>query len=277
MKYIGAHFSISNGFVNAVEKANEFGANSFALFTHPSLQWAMNVITEEKSTKFIDECVKHFFSKESILPHASYLINLANPDKRKSENAKLHFVYEMQCCKKLNLSMLNFHPGSHLTNSLDEGVKQVGRLVKLSMSQVPDVIPVFEMMAGQGTNIGFELSQLRDLIAESDDRCGVCIDTCHVFAAGYDIRTEDGWNEFMDRFDEVIGLNHLMGIHLNDSRTEFGSRKDRHENLGFGKIGINVFKAIVKDKRTDNIPLILETPDGSKWKDEIKMLKSFIE
>jgi len=275
MKYIGAHFNISNGFNGLVNDALEFGANSFALFTKPSLQWNAKIITEDVGSSFINECQKHFFPKEAILPHASYMINMGNPDETKSRNAQIAFTSELKRCKQLGLSMLNFHPGSYLTSSLDEAIKQIGRLVKESMDQVESVIPVYEMMAGQGTNIGFELEQMRDLIAESDDKCGICIDTCHVFAAGYDIRTEEGWNDFMDKFDEIIGHKHLMGIHLNDSMTDLGSKKDRHENLGFGKIRIGVFKALIKDKRTDNIPLILETPDASKWKEEIKMLKSF--
>lgn len=275
MKYIGAHFSISNGFDKAAEKASEFGANSFAIFTKPALQWSSKVLLEEVKERFIDTCQKHFFPKESILPHASYLINMANPDPAKSKAAKDVFLIEMKRCRDLNLSMLNFHPGSYLESSLDEGIKRIGISVKEAMNECPEVTPVFEMMAGQGTNIGFAIEQMRDLIAESDDRCGVCIDTCHIFGAGYDIRTEEGWNGFMNKFDEIIGLNHLMGIHLNDSRTDLGSKKDRHENLGFGKIGINAFKAIIKDKRTDNIPLILETPDGSRWREEIKLLNSF--
>ncbi len=277
MKYIGAHFSIVRGFANLPDTASAYGANSFALFTKPAIQWSGNIISESASDGFIDKCKKKFFSKEAILPHASYLINMGNPDEAKYRKAQKAFIEEMKRCDQLGLSLLNFHPGSYMNSSLDAAIKQIGRLVKESIAEVQNVIPVFEMMAGQGTNIGFELEQMRDLIAESDEKCGICIDTCHIFGAGYDIRTAENWNDFMNKFNEIIGLNHLMGLHLNDSKCDLGSKKDRHENLGEGKIGLDCFKAIVKDKRTDNIPLILETPNESKWMDEISLLKSFKE
>lgn len=274
MKYIGAHFSIKNGFSSLVEKADLFGANSFALFTKPSLQWRGDIITEDVSEDFIDICRRKFFSKEAILPHASYLINMGNPDEKKSRNAQKAFIEEMKRCSVLGLSMLNFHPGSYLTGTLENSIKQIGKLVNEAVQQVPDVLPVYEMMSGQGTNIGFELEQIRDLVSAAEGRCGVCIDTCHVFGAGYDIRTEESWNEFMDKFEKTVGLQYLKGMHINDSKAELGSRKDRHENLGLGRIGLDAFRYIVKDRRTDNIPLIIETPDGSKWKEEIEFLKT---
>ena len=275
MKYIGAHFSISRGFSELVETAESYGANSFALFTKPTIQWKGAIITESASLAFEESCKSHSFTPDAILPHASYLINMANPDEKKARKAKESFACELSRCKQLGLDKLNFHPGSYLDGSLVGGIKQIGKLVKEAMKEVPGVTPVFEIMAGQGTNIGYSLEQLRDLIACSDDSCGVCIDTCHALGAGYEFRTEETYNRFMDHFNQVIGLSHLRGFHLNDSKKPLGSRKDRHEQIGAGEIGLEAFRCIVRDPRTDNIPLILETPDCSLWRDEIALLKSF--
>jgi len=278
MKYIGAHFSVSNGFTECVEKADSFGANSFALFTKPAMQWRGKIITEDISNSFCNICKKKFFPSESILAHASYLINMGNPNKWKRQNAKEAFIEEMKRCRQLGISMLNFHPGSHLDGDINICIRDIGECIQEAIEEVPEVMPVIETMAGQGSNIGSRLEEIRDIISNTgyEDRVGVCIDTCHSFAAGYDFTTEEKYEDFMKKFDEIIGLKKLKGMHLNDSKFAVGMKKDRHEQIGKGFIGVNAFKCIIKDKRTDDIPLILETPDWEKWKDEIALLKSFI-
>lgn len=277
MKYIGAHFGISDGFSHCVSKANDFGATAFALFTKPTTQWKAKIITEDASDAFKANCERLSYPSDRILAHASYLINMGNPDELKRKSARHGLTEEMKRCKQLGVTMLNFHPGSHLKGNINKSIKDIGKCVHEAIDKVPGVMLIFETMAGSGSNIGGKLEHIRDLIAASDyeDKVGVCIDTCHTFCAGYDIRTEEKWNEFMEKFDKVIGLKYLKGMHLNDSKNPFDSKKDRHESIGKGYIGIDAFKAIVKDPRTDNIPMILETPDANLWRQEIELLKSF--
>lgn len=278
MKYIGAHFSISNGFDGAIKHANEYGANALAMFTKPSTQWKGSIITEEASSLFKNECGLTKISAINILPHASYLINMGNPDVSKRENAKKAFIEELKRCRTLGLTCLNFHPGSGLgTISESDTVRFIGKCVKEAIEEVPEVMPIFESTAGTGKNVGYSFEQLRDLIAESEytDKVGICIDTCHTFCAGYDFRTQELYDKMMNDFDKIVGIRFLKGMHLNDSMNDIGTRKDRHASLGKGFIGLHPFKYIIKDKRTDNIPLVLETPDGKLWKDEITTLRSF--
>jgi len=276
MKYIGAHLPISTGFNSVIDQACIIGANSYAIFTKPPTTWRGKVIAESAADRFKAYSRKHWLPPEAVLVHASYMINMGSPDEAKAINAKNAFVDELQRCKALGLTMLNFHPGSYLNGDKAKAVDQIGMLVKESIDEVDGVAPVIETMAGQGTNLGADLGDIaRMLELIDDDEAGVCVDTCHSFAAGYDIRTEDGYSKFMDDFDKIIGLKRLRGFHLNDSKCPLGSRKDRHEQLGRGHIGIDAFKLIVQDSRTDNIPLILETPNPGEWKAEIALLKSF--
>ena len=277
MKLIGGHFGLDCGFGGIAQEAAEFGANAFALFTKPAVQWRGKVISEAASKSFGETCREHGFSSESILAHASYLLNMANPDPEKRERAKRGFIDEMKRCRQLGIKLLDFHPGSYLGGSLGDGIKHVSECLCEAMAEVPEVVPVIETMAGQGTNIGAELEEIRDIIAGTEDqsRVGVCIDTCHSFAAGYDIRSEEAYEKFMLKLDQTVGLSLLRGMHLNDSKGELGSRKDRHEHIGQGAIGMEAFKLIIRDKRTDGIPLILETPCIDYWQDEIALLKSF--
>lgn len=278
MKYIGAHFSISNGFDKAVQHAKNYGANALAIFTKSNMQWKSSIITEDIEQSFFNECKLNNINKSYILPHASYLINVGNPNKEKQLRAKNALIEEMKRCKQLGLNKLNFHPGSGLgIISEAQTIKNIGKCVKDALEEVTDVSLIFETTAGTGFNVGYRFEHLRDLISESNyfDRTGVCIDTCHIFCAGYNLKTDESYENTMFEFDKIIGFKYLKGMHLNDTKNDIGSRKDRHESLGSGYLGYYPFNLIIKDKRTDNIPLILETPNSSLWKYEINLLKQY--
>jgi len=277
MKYIGAHVSASGGVENAPGNATDIGAKAFALFTKNQRQWRASPLTKDNIRLFRENCDKLGFRPMQILPHDSYLINLGNPDKDNLEKSRDSFFDEMKRCELLGLDRLNFHPGSSLGKINDETSL---RLIADSINQVLDktkgVSAVIENTAGQGSSLGYTFEHLRliiDLI-EDKDRAGVCIDTCHTFAAGYDISSEQTFNETMKKFETIVGLKYLKGMHLNDSKKGLGSRIDRHENLGKGALGLDVFRWIVNDPRFDDMPLILETPDESLWKEEIRFLYS---
>jgi len=277
MKYIGAHVSASGGVENAPGNATDIGAKAFALFTKNQRQWRASPLTKDNIRLFRENCDKLGFRPMQILPHDSYLINLGNPDKDNLEKSRDSFFDEMKRCELLGLDRLNFHPGSSLGKINDETSL---RLIADSINQVLDktkgVSAVIENTAGQGSSLGYTFEHLRliiDLI-EDKDRAGVCIDTCHTFAAGYDISSEQTFNETMKKFETIVGLKYLKGMHLNDSKKGLGSRIDRHENLGKGALGLDVFRWIVNDPRFDDMPLILETPNESLWKEEIRFLYS---
>ena len=278
MKYIGAHVSAAGGVENAPERAHLIGATGFALFTKNQRQWSAKPLTEESIDWFRKACKKFEFPMDSILPHDSYLINLGHPEKEKLQKSRNAFLIELERCEQLGIQKLNFHPGSHL-NKLSESdcLKVIADSINLSLDQTDFVSAVIENTAGQGTNMGYRFEHLAEIIEQVDqkDRVGVCIDTAHAFAAGYDISTEEGYRETFERFDDIVGFNKLMGMHLNDSKKELGSKVDRHESLGDGFIGWTPFRLIVQDQRIDNIPLILETPNTDRWAEEIKTLNGF--
>lgn len=278
-KYFGAHVSAAGGVENAPINAAEIGAKAFALFTKNQLQWAAPPLTKEAIEGFKANCEKYGFSPKYILPHDSYLINLGTPDDVALAKARNSFELEMQRCDDLGLISLNFHPGSHLNKISEEScLDLVAESINLAISKVKNVVAVIENTAGQGTNVGYKFEHLAHIIDRVDDksRVGVCLDTCHCFAAGYDLSTESGCSEVFDHFEEVVGFKYLRGMHLNDAKKGLGSRVDRHESLGMGMIGLDVFKFIARDPRFNNMPLILETPDESRWAEEIKLLYSFV-
>jgi len=279
MKYIGAHVSASGGVFNAPLNAVEIGATAFALFTKNQKQWKAAPLTEEVITKFKENCRQHNFKPEQILPHDSYLINLGHPEAEKLEKSRTAFIDELQRCQQLGLIYLNFHPGSHLKQiSETESLSRVADSINLALEQTTDVIAVIENTAGQGSNLGYRFEHLAEIIAqvEDKDRVGVCLDTCHTFVSGYDLRSAEMCEKTFAEFDQVVGFNYLKGMHINDSKTLFESRVDRHAPLGTGEIGWECFKYIMIDSRFDNIPLILETTDSQLWPQEIAALKEFV-
>lgn len=276
MYYIGAHVSASGGVENAPLNAHNIGATAFALFTKNQRQWFSSPLTEESIALFKSRCAEYGFTPCQILPHDSYLINLGSPDKESLEKSRNSFIEEMHRCEQLGLDRLNFHPGSHLKKiSEDDCLKIIAESINIALSKTSGVTAVLENTAGQGSNLGYRFEHLRTIIDLVDDksRVGVCIDTQHAFASGYNLIGEDFdivWNDF----NNIIGFNFLKGMHLNDSKKELASRVDRHETLRNGLLGESPFIRILTDSRLENIPLILETPDENLWKNEIDWLKN---
>lgn len=275
MKYIGAHVSASGGVENAPVNAAKIGAKAFALFTKNQKQWFSKPLTEDNIRLFTDNMIKCGFQPEHVLPHDGYLINLGNPVKENLEQSRKAFLDEMQRCELLGLKMLNFHPGSHLKQISEEDcLKVIAESVNIALSETSGVTAVIENTAGQGTNVGYKFEHLRSIIDLIDDksRIGVCLDTCHSFTAGYDIKSEEGYHKAFMEFDEIVGFKYLRGMHINDSKKEHGSRVDRHDSLDKGFLGAEVFHRLMNDPRFDNMPLILETPDEDLWEEEIRWL-----
>ncbi|MBO5717274.1 MAG: deoxyribonuclease IV [Alistipes sp.] len=277
MKYFGAHVSASGGVENAVRNAQEIGATAFALFTKNQRQWLAPALTEAQITTFRNAMEQAGFSAAHVLPHDSYLINLGHPDEDGLEKSRESFFEEMHRCELLGLDRLNFHPGSHLKRIDDEGsLKRIAESINMALERSKGVTAVLENTAGQGSNLGYKFEHLAYIIERVEDksRVGVCLDTCHTFAAGYDLRTKEALDKTFAEFDSIIGFGYLRGMHLNDAMRPLGSRIDRHSPLGEGEIGWECFRYIASDPRFDNIPLILETPDESRWAEEIATLKN---
>lgn len=279
MKYVGAHVSASGGVENAPVNAAAIGAGAFALFTKNQKQWVSSPLSKSSIKAFRDNCEKSGYHPYQILPHDSYLINLGHPDDGAIGKSRHAFIDEMQRCELLGLDRLNFHPGSHLNLiSIEDCLKKIAESINIAHGRTKGVIAVIENTAGQGTNLGHTFEQLRFIIDHVEDksRVGVCIDTCHAFTSGYNIKDESGFKETFDMFSNVVGFEYLKGMHLNDSKKELGTRVDRHDNLGKGFLGEDVFRFIMNDPRFDDMPLILETPEDSLWEEEIKKLYSLI-
>ncbi len=278
MKLIGAHVSTSGGVENAPLNAAKIGANAFALFTKNQRQWTAKPLTAENIDGFKKNCAEHGFEPGHILPHDSYLINLGHPEADKLEKSRTAFIDEMQRCEQLGLDRLNFHPGSHLKQiSESECLSTIAESINRALDKTAGVIAVIENTAGQGTNLGFQFEHLAEIIDQVEDqkRVGVCLDTCHSFAAGYDLQTAESCDTVFDEFEKVVGFQYLCGMHLNDSKKGLGSRVDRHHSLGQGELGLDCFKYIMTDARFDDIPMILETIDDGIWAEEIKLLRSY--
>ena len=290
-KFVGAHVSASGGVFNAVTNAVAIGAKAFALFTKNQRQWAAKDLESDTIEKFKSELQKSGILPKHILPHDSYLINLGHPDAEQLEKSRVAFVDELERCALLGLSKLNFHPGSHLVKmnkkekeNLDvmqeiENVclDVIAESINIALEKTSGVIAVIENTAGQGSNLGWRFEHLAYIIERVKDksRIGVCIDTCHMFTAGYDIRTREAYNKTWEEFERIVGFKYLMGMHINDSKPPLGSHVDRHHSLGKGEIGLDAFRFIMNDARMDDIPLVLETIDETLWKQEIELLYSF--
>ena len=276
-KYIGAHVSASGGVGNAILNAEAIGANAFALFTRNQRSWVSKPLPQLEIDGFKALLVDRGFRPEMVLPHDSYLINLGSPDEETLQKSRAAFLDEMRRAQKLGLKLMNFHPGSHLNKiSEEECLDQIAREVNLALSMTEGVTAVIENTAGQGTNLGWKFEHIARIIEGIDDksRVGVCIDTCHTLAAGYDISTEMGYQFCFDEFERIVGFKYLRAIHLNDSKKGAGSHVDRHESLGLGMMGRDFFARFMNDPRFDEMPIILETPDPARWADEIKWLRS---
>ncbi len=280
MKYIGAHVSASGGVYNAPLNASKIGAKAFALFTKNQRQWKAKPLDNETIEKFKKNLEIAKILPKYVLPHDSYLINLGHPEKQMWQKSLDAFIDEVQRCEQLGLDKLNFHPGSHLKKiSEEECLDLIAESMNKTLESTNGVSLIIENTAGQGSNLGFRFEHLSYLIDRSIDksRVGVCIDTCHMFTAGYDIRTKEAYEKTWEEFDRIVGFKYLKGMHLNDAKPDLGSRVDRHESIGKGKISLEAFRFIVNDSRMDDIPMILETIDDSIWEEEIKLLYSLIE
>ncbi len=276
MKYFGAHVSASGGVENAPRNAREIGATAFALFTKNQRQWHAPQLTPAQIEAFRSACAEAGYVPGVILPHDSYLINLGHPEREGLEKSRASFVEEMQRCEALGLDRLNFHPGSHLQKITSvQSLDRIAESINIALEQSRGVTAVIENTAGQGSNLGFAFEHLAYIIDKVEDksRVGYCIDTCHAFAAGYDLRTAEACERTFAELDRVVGLGYLRGMHLNDAMKPLSSHVDRHAPLGDGEIGWECFRYIAADSRFDDIPLILETPDEARWPEEIARLK----
>lgn len=277
MKYIGAHVSAEGGVENAPTNAAEIGATAFAFFTRNQRRWESPPLSKKSIAAFRENCEKHNFSAAQILPHDSYLINLGHPDNDALEKSRSAFFDEMLRSEQLGLSMLNFHPGSHLNGiSVDGCLRRISESINYALDKTVGVSAIIENTAGQGTNLGFSFAHLAQIIEHVEDktRVGICLDTCHTYSAGYDLKTPEGYAATWAEFDNVVGANYLRAVHLNDTKKTLGSRVDRHENLGLGFLGNDLFIRMMQDSRFDKIPIILETPDTDKWREEIIWLRN---
>lgn len=274
-KYIGAHISAAGGVENAPVNAHNIGAKAFAFFTKNQRQWKAAPLTEESIQLFKERCQELGFNMDYVLPHDSYLINLGHPEEEGLTKSRNAFLDEMQRCEQLGVNRLNFHPGSHLKKiEIDACLDRIAESINIVLDQTKGVTAVIENTAGQGTNLGHTFEQIAHIIDKVEDksRVGVCIDTAHTLAAGYEIRTEESFKETFQSFEDIIGFNYLKGMHINDSKKELGTKVDRHDSIGAGVMGMTLFEMIMKDSRFDNMPLILETPDESIWAKEIEAL-----
>lgn len=291
-KFVGAHVSVSGGVQNGPVNAMEIGAKAFALFTKNQKRW----VAKPFETKTLDAWFKNLeesgVQPKHILPHDSYLINLGHHEEEKLEKSRNAFIDELERCDILGLDRLNFHPGSHLqkfskrAENYDdliygaelECLDVIAESINIALDKTKNVKAVIENTAGQGTNLGYKFEHLAHIIEKIEDksRVGVCIDTCHMFTAGYDIRTREAYDKTWGDFDKIVGREYLMGMHINDSKPPLGSRVDRHHSLGEGEIGWDAFSFIMNDDRMDDIPLVLETIDETIWAQEIQNLYKLV-
>lgn len=275
MRFIGPHVSAAGSPAAAIANALSVGATGFALFVKNQRQWVGKPLPEADATAFAAAMAAAPYTACQVLPHAGYLINLANPDPKKHAKSMASFLDELHRCEVLGLDRLNLHPGSHLNQlSPEAACDRVAESINRALTETQGVTVVIENTAGQGAYLGAKPSELGRILSGVEDktRIGFCLDTAHTFAAGYDIRTPDGWNAFLDEVDAAVGLHRLRGLHLNDSKGALGSHLDRHESLGKGFLGWELFETIARDPRMDGIPLILETPDDTLWPEETRHL-----
>ena len=295
MKFVGAHVSASGGVDNAPLTAMKIGAKAFALFTKNQRQWVAKPLEEKMIASFKANLKESGVSPKHVLPHDSYLINLGHPEVEKLEKSREAFVDELQRCEQLGLELLNFHPGSHLVKVGKKDPEYDDKIMEAELNCL-DVIAeslnlaieatkgmkvklVIENTAGQGSNLGYKFEHLAHIInkVEEKSRVGVCLDTCHTFTGGYDLRTREAYDKTMDEFERLVGFEFLSAMHINDSKPKLGSRVDRHHSLGEGEIGWDAFRFIMNDERMNDIPLVLETIDETIWEREIEAMYDMVE
>ena len=261
---VGAHMSIAGGIYKAFERGRQVRCKTLQIFLKSSNQWKAKPLTEEDRMLF-----QKAQSRSRIFPvvaHDSYLINLASPDRALNRKSLDAFIEEMRRANYLGVPYLNLHPGAHMGAGVGDGLDRVAAALKEALNEVdPPVTLLLENTAGQGSSLGSRFEELAAIMEKIDrpGRVGVCLDTCHAFAAGYEIRTEEGYSRTMREFDRLIGLKKLLAFHVNDSRKDLGSRVDRHFHIGKGCIGLSAFRFLVNDRRFEKIPKILETPKGT--------------
>jgi len=275
MYYIGPHVSIGGGVANAPKNAKALGATGFGMFVKNQRQWTAAPYAPADIEAFKRQMATDGYTTAQVMPHAGYLINLANPDEEAHAKSMTSLMDELRHCMALGLDKLNFHPGSHLRKlTPQEACARVAQSINTALAQTQGVTLVIENTAGSGGNLGAPFEELRTIIDGVDDktRVGVCLDTMHTFAAGFDIRTRDGFLATMAHFDRTVGFSYLRGMHINDSKVALNSHVDRHESLGQGLLGIEVFRCIMTDARFENMPLVLETPNEALWEREIQQL-----
>ena len=295
MKFVGAHVSASGGVDNAPLNAMKIGAKAFALFTKNQRQWKAKPLEEKMIESFKVNLEKSGILAKHVLPHDSYLINLGHPEVEKLEKSREAFIDELHRCEQLGLVLLNFHPGSHLVKVAKKDPEYVDKIMEAELNCL-DVIAeslnvaieatkgmnvklVIENTAGQGTNLGYKFEHLAHIIDKVEDksRVGVCLDTCHTFTGGYDLRTREAYDATMDEFERLVGFEYLSAMHINDSKPKLGSRVDRHHSLGEGEIGWDAFRFIMNDERMNDIPLVLETINSDIWNQEIEAMYNMVE
>ncbi len=279
MKYLGAHVSASGGVENAPVNEQEIGGKALGLFTKNQRQWNAKPLTEENISGFEKNIAEADIPLSQVLPHASYLINIGSPEEEKRKKSAAALQDEVERARQLGIGLVNFHPGSHVKLITEEEcLALIASEMNSIIAKTDEVVLVLENTAGQGSNVGYRFEHLARIIELIDkkNRVGVCLDTCHTYAAGYDISTADGWDRTMEEFDSVVGLDYLKGMHINDSQFDLGSRKDRHAAIGKGTLGVEAFRPIMNDSRLEDMPLILETNEPELWPEEIKLLYGMI-
>lgn len=290
--FIGAHVSCAKGVQNSVNNCVHIGGNAFAMFLKSQRKWDNPPLQNEQRDLFTAACDSHKYDAAShILPHGSYLVNLAQEEREKGDQAYNAFLDDLHRCEALGIKLYNFHPGSTGNHPHTSAIARIADALNRAHKATKTVIPVLETMAGGGNIVGSTFEDLRDVIAQVEDktRIGVCLDTCHVFAAGYDLRTPSTFKETLHQFDKIVGTKYLRALHLNDSKAPFGSHRDLHQNIGLGFLGLRAFHNVMNEPRFEGLPMVLETPidhkdeetgkeveDKSVWAREIKMLEGLI-
>ncbi|CCH62790.1 hypothetical protein TBLA_0I01300 [Henningerozyma blattae CBS 6284] len=274
----GAHVSTKGGVSNSVTNAYNIGCNSFALFLKSPRKWESPQYTTEEILKFKANCEEFRYDPLlDILPHGQYFINLANPDKEKTEKSFNSLLDDLTRCEQLGIGLYNLHPGSSIDGDHQRQLKQLAEYLNKAIKKTKFVKILLENMSGKGNLVGSDLKDLETVISfiEDKSRIGVCVDTCHTFSAGYDLRNKESFEKFWKDFDDIVGLKYLGAIHLNDSKTPYAANKDLHEKLGEGFIGLETFRLISHDERFTKLPIILETPqkDDTGYGHEINLLE----
>ncbi len=281
MNWVGAHMSVAGGMEKAFQRLESVGGECLQIFVKPSVQWQAPDLSLEEVARFRTEQKRTGIAP--VVAHASYLLNPASPDKNLRDKSILTLALELVRAARLGIELLILHPGSHREAGEKKGIERIAKGIDLALAKagVPDTKILLETMSGAGSQLGCRLEQLRDIIARSrnPERLGVCLDTCHVLAGGYDIVSLEGYEDFFDSFQRLIGLDRLKCLHINDSKTPLGSRVDRHEQIGQGQVNIKTFERLLNDPRLDGLPFILETPKGKKGEDHwdeinIRLLKT---